>query len=536
MPWNGLADRHTLTKKRSTALHLAALCTLAALCVGWNHDDAQHWPGAARAVAQSPFAPASSKSKSGAQPKRKGDSQGRSKKPGAAHASGRGERLWRATDVHPRHDDQRLAALGILKYTSKRLVLYTDIAPEQAKPLPELMDRCFDEWVEYFGPLPPDREGQEFQMTGYLMADQRPFRETGLLPENLPPFPHGRNQGTLFWLNDQPTDYYRRHLLLHEGTHCYMMALAHPFRREIWYMEGMAELFGTHRFDDEGRPQFRVLPHDREQFPGLGRIRLVEDEVRDRGARGLPDVMRLKSDDYLSNPPYAWAWTVCRFFDGHPRYSESFRQAGRAVVTGEDAPQWRALLKDSARDIQDEWLLFASTLCHGYDQSRSAITFRAGERLRPGTPVAATVEAARGWQSSGVLVEQGKTYRITAEGRFTIAHPDRSDRTATPAGAPSVRDGKEKHEEPAWESEPQGISVRYHAGRPLGMLLATIRSVPERSDPAQTTMLGILPIGRAAVITPTITGDLYFRLNDPWNELHDNAGEARARIELQEPP
>src|SRR5690606_6740812 len=77
-------------------------------------------------------------------------------RPGRANKGGR--TLLRASDDRPRHDDEKLAALGIRRYSSTRLILYSDVAPEKVRALPALMDRAYDAWVEYFGPLPPNRE------------------------------------------------------------------------------------------------------------------------------------------------------------------------------------------------------------------------------------------------------------------------------------------------------------------------------------------------------------------------------------------
>ena len=49
--------------------------------------------------------------------------------------------------------------------------------------------------------------------------------------------------GAELWLHDQPTAYYRRHLLLHEGTHVFMASFLGGCGPG-WYMEGTAELFG----------------------------------------------------------------------------------------------------------------------------------------------------------------------------------------------------------------------------------------------------------------------------------------------------
>lgn len=430
--------------------------------------------------------------------------------------------VYRNSDPPPQHDDQQLAQFGIHKYTSKRLRLYTDIAPEKAQPLPALMDQAYDAWVEYFGALPPDREGTEFVMTGYLIGDKALFRETGLLPEDLPPFPHGRNKGVRFWFNDQPTDYYRRHLMLHEGTHCYMTAVPNPLAPHVWYMEGMAELFGTHRTDSDRQTHFRVLPHDREQFAMLGRIRLIEDERRQAPPRELSAVMNLVPNDYLANPAYAWSWGLCQFLDGHPRYQDRFRKLGQAVTTGEPYEGWQLQFATDRANLEEEWLLFGASVCHGYDQRRAAIEFRAGAPLPDGQSANIEVAADRGWQASGVQVEQGKTYHVSASGRFFIAHaPKPADAALPGASLPS---------EQPWECEPQGISIRYHAGRPLGMLVGAIRATPQPSEPPRTTMLDVIPLGRETRLTPSTTGTLYLRVNDDWNELADNAGSVKVQI------
>ena len=40
------------------------------------------------------------------------------------------------------------------------------------------------------------------------------------------------------------------------------------------------------------------------------------------------------------------------------------------------------------------------------------------------------------------------------------------------------------------------VLFRYHAGQPVGMLVAAIRSAAPLEKPPQTTMLEVLPIGR----------------------------------------
>lgn len=410
--------------------------------------------------------------------------------------------VYRPSDRRLPRDDAKLARAGIHKYSSKRLLLYSDIAPAAAMPLPALMDRAYDAWEAYFGPLPPDREKSAYQMTGYIMSDKELFREAGLLPDDLPGFNHGRHRGQEFWMNDQPDGHYREHLMLHEGTHCFMTAVPNAMMGFVWYMEGMAELFGTHFTGDDGVPRFRVMPHDREFFPGLGRIRLIEDEVREQGPRELQAILETRPIAFLQNDAYAWSWAVCEFLDSHPRYRDRFRKVGTQVARQNSQAGLESVFAADWNDLREEWLLFAANLCHGYDTERAAIDFRAGKPLpNDGPAPAIEIEAGRGWQSSGVLVEAGRTYRIKAAGRFTLAQQPKP-----------------------WVSEPQGVSIRYHAGRPLGMLLGTIRSSTPPAKPPRTTMLDTFPIGRELEFKAPVTGTLYFRLNEFWNELADNTG------------
>ncbi len=95
---------------------------------------------------------------------------------------------YRRPDQRPQHDDSRLRTRGIAAIQSKRLKLYTDGSLDRVKSIGPAVDALYDALVEYFGPLPPARDGSEFAATGYLMTDKQRFRNAGLLPDDLPPF------------------------------------------------------------------------------------------------------------------------------------------------------------------------------------------------------------------------------------------------------------------------------------------------------------------------------------------------------------
>src|SRR5262249_10386845 len=159
-----------------------------------------------------------------------------------------------------------------------------------------------------------------------------------------------------------------------------------------------------------------------------------------------------------------------------------------ALVTGRSDARFelQRAFQEDWHDLSEEWLVFAGNICYGYDIERSVF------ELAPGKPLGGdeaearlAVSADRGWQSSGILLERGKPYQISASGRCVVAH-----------------------EPKPWETEPQGISIRYQAGLPLGMLVACLRAGKLRDQPPYTAMLDVLPIGRECLITPRVTATL----------------------------
>ena len=415
----------------------------------------------------------------------------------------------RPPDTRVVHDDEKLAEAGIHKYESKRLRLYTDIDPQAAQWLPPLVDQIYDAWEKYFGPMLPNREGTEFQMTGYIMADREKFRTAGLLPFDLPGFDHGRHRGATFWMNDQKYDYYRAHLMLHEATHCFMTILP-DVAGPVWYFEGMAESFGTHRVEPDGTAHFRVIPDDKERFAGWGRITLIQEDVQAHGYRTAEEVTtREKSEIPATSLDYSWWWALCQFLDSHPRYRDGFRELGRRLMAGEDFDSvFRQQFDSVLKDFWTDWPLFATELEYGYDFERTVVEYQTGVPLDlHGQPFQLDISADRSWQPSGVLVEKGAVYAVSASGQFTVAQ-----------------------EPKPWVSEANGISFRYCRSRPLGMLLGAIRTEPSSRQTGSPSMLEFIPIGGETQFTASHAGTLYLRINDFPSELEDNTGQLRVNI------
>lgn len=422
------------------------------------------------------------------------------------------QQVFRPSDARLSHNDRRLAEVGIRCFESKRLKLYTDIDPQMAATLPTIIDRAYEALEKYFGALPPDRARTEFQMTGYLIGDDALFREAGLIPGDLPRFEHGRHRRNEFWMREQKYDYYRRHLLIHEATHCFMTTMP-DVDAPVWYMEGMAECFGTHRIAQDGTIEFRVMPTSPEEFAGSGRISVIRSDVAAAKAKSVTEILALKPEEFLTTDQYAWSWGLCTFLDAHPRYHERFRKLGGHLQRNAFPTEFSRAFGPETRELSTEWTLFSQNLQYGYDSTRAAIDFQPGtEFSAPGSRREIEVKADRGWQSSTVLMREGDQYLISATGRFELAQ-----------------------EPKPWISEPPGISFRYFGGKPLGLLLGCLLAESGDTGGAEDSMLRVYPIGSGGTFTAPVTGSMFLRINDEWNSLKDNKGSVMVQIRAVDP-
>ena len=398
-------------------------------------------------------------------------------------------------------DDSRAAAAGIRKVPGKRLTLYTDLAGEEIDRLPAIFAQAVPQWSRYFHV----KEGQlaDYHITGFLMKDKARFAAAGLLPADLPPFEHGYSRRGRLWLLEQPSDFYRRELLLHEGTHCFMFALLGS-GGPPWYAEGMAEYLGTHRWQD-GRLTLGYMPRSRDESPEWGRVRIIQDAAAQHRAMRLGAVVELSSTAHRETEPYAWCWAAVTLLDRHPRYQKRFRQLIEFVGDRDFNERFYRLFEPDWQELCEEWQLMVASMEYGYDVARSAVDFAPG-KLLPQTGGAVTVAADRGWQNSGLRLDAGAKYRLSATGRYQVAKTTK-----------------------VWWCEPGGVSIRYYKGRPLGILLAAVR--PDHPAPDSTSaLLRPTVVGLGTTLSPTQTGTLFLKINDSPGELDDNAGELKVEV------
>ena len=399
-------------------------------------------------------------------------------------------------------DEERIKAHGIRKLSGKHLTLYSDLPPRpEIEELPDIFDAAISQWAAYF--QVPVAATSEWHIVGRLMKDKTRFQKAGLLPESLPPFGHGFNYGDHLWVYDQETDYYRRHLLLHEGTHGFMQKFLGG-SGPAWYREGMAELLATHRWTN-GKLQMKYSPRDRKETPGWGRIKIIKDEVAAGRGVMLSKVLRFPPTAHRQVQPYAWCWAATTFFENHPRYQQRFRQLKTEAAEVGDlfSDRFYQRLEDDWPAVRDQWQWFVLNMEYGFDVKREAID------PRPVTPlgdkvVEIEIQSDRGWQSTGLELAAGSQVEIVASGRYQLA--------ADP--------------EPWW-CEANGITIHYYRGRPLGALMAAVNGP---NTTGLTRLAGLQVIGAAGSVTTAQGGVLFLRINESGAGLSDNKGTCRVSI------
>jgi len=418
-------------------------------------------------------------------------------------------------------DDSKAAGAGIRKLPGKRLTLYTDLTGDEIRRLPDLFDQAFPQWCDYFQVKESDHS--DWHLTGFLMKDKARFVKAGFLPNTLPPFEHGYSVGDTLWLYDQPSDYYRRHLLLHEGTHCFMWTVLGGCG-PLWYMEGMAEYLGTNRLQD-GRLTLGVMPRNRDEVPLWGRIRLIQEATAKGLAPSLKKVTEFSATPKRLTEFYAWCWAAVTLFDQDPRYQKKFRSLVK-FVNDEKAfkKEFHRLFDADWPALSEQWQLMTSNMEYGYDAARAAVDFTPGKPIKKAA--ALTVAADRGWQNTGVQLEAGTTYRLTASGRYQVG------KGLPRPLAENEREGKttdRSSDSKIWWCEPGGVTIRYYQGHPLGILLAAVR--PEEPSPeSDSVLLKPSVVGLGTTLSPEETGTLFLKINDSPGELDDNAGELKVEV------
>lgn len=404
-------------------------------------------------------------------------------------------------------DQQRAKTLGIRKLSGRHVTIYTDVRDStMIDELPAVFDLAVDHWCRYFGFK--RKTADAWRLSAFVVNDRQKFRDAGLLPSDLPDFLAGFQRGREMWVYLQDGKYYTRHLLLHEGTHAFMSHFLGG-TGAAWYSEGMAELLAVHRWqDDQLKLKYRL--RDRTEAELWGRVRLIKDA--NKSGRPIPTIEEVVSIDptaFRQVESYAWAWALCEFLDSHPTTQAAFRNLP-AVAANVQGFQRELMQQQWVRDttLSEDWQLFIHEIEYGYDVARASVgAVKVEKQLDSGLSLKLATD--RGWQSTGIKVQKGQQIQITADGKFEVARDSQS-----------------------WPCSAAGVTIEYYAGRPLGRLLAGVRTDSDSANSA-SGLLQTLDVGRSATIEAPFSGILCLRINESPAKLDDNRGEISVHLRFK---
>ncbi|MEM1225385.1 MAG: hypothetical protein AAGJ40_06795 [Planctomycetota bacterium] len=378
-------------------------------------------------------------------------------------------------------------------HTGRHLTLSTDlgleaIGDEQLADMVHWFDAAVPQWISFWN-LPEGRADQ-WHVDGFLMRDTGSFRSRGELPSRIPTIKYGFASRDRIWIRHQPSLYYDRHLLLHEGIHALAIELFGGCGPS-WYMEGTAELLATHRQPEpsSGRPlvrslltqpaeSFRVnqIPRTKSESPHWGRFQVIESH-RTRGTLPtLRSVLALPTDLAGSVDSYTWAWALAMLCTAYPETRELYIDAAQRGRDQSDSFTHRFVsqIRRQAPIMEARWRLMMHDLEYGFEWDEHRVELSTSDDPYGGSEMELLVDAGRSWQSTGVWFPAGTTLRVRAGGECVIA------RQAT---------GIQQD----WISRPPGISAVFHRGRPIGQLSMCV--LPIQNEPADSLRaLSVVPV------------------------------------------
>ena len=400
------------------------------------------------------------------------------------------------------------AADGLIQREGKYLSLITDLeSADEIDNIVSTFDHAVTQWVDFFGE--PFFNPAEFRVQACVMRDEAKFRREDLIPSAVPSFQFGYALNQKIWVKAQDSEYYTRHLVLHEGVHSFMFT-AFDGAGPTWFQEGTAELLSLH--EDVGLlTKVNRIPKSREQVPYWGRFKRM-DQLRELSeVPTIEAVMRYQPNLIGDVGAYSWSWALVELFQGYPEYATNLKESARSGSTR--GPRFN---REFTRILQDQWPIISARwrlMCHdldyGFDWNRERVDLSIEDTAWRGNPVEYKVAANRGWQSIGVRVPGGIKVRLQPEGSITLAETTRP-----------------------WISEPAGITLEYHDERPLGQLLVCILPNAFSASDSYLEPLEIHAVDQVTDLQIDQYSWLLFRVNDDVGSLSDNQGEYKVTVSV----
>ena len=393
---------------------------------------------------------------------------------------------------------------GAARVAGRHIELVSDLPlSDELRELPAVFDAAMPQWQAMF--QLSQAEVANWRVQAMLMLDRQRFIDAGLLPAHLAHFRHGFQLGDRLWISEQASGYYRRHLLLHEGTH-WIMTRKYGRQAPPWLMEGMAEWFGTHRWDGQ-RLEVGIIPAAREEVPYWGRVKIIQEQLAEGIAPSLESILRYNDTAHQQDDAYAWSWAAIVFLKQHPDTQATFKRLlEQALQSRDDSNRWLfGQLSRTWPRLRQQWSATLPDFDYGFapDRGLLCISDRPTALTAPHT---VAVDSSRSWQASGVVVQQGAQITIQAQGEFVVGDQPQP-----------------------WRCTAEGVTLEYHSGRPLGRLMMTVVA-PIVEEPQFSQPPPVMGVGSGGRFTMPRMGELHFRINEASGDLADNRGSLSVTI------
>ena len=394
------------------------------------------------------------------------------------------------------------AAMGLKRLTQDQWTIITDLPIDrEIESWPKVLDQALLSWCQKWSIDPAT--AKTWPLVIHCMADRKVFDQAGLL-QGVPAFEDGIQIADKVFLREQPSSYYRRHLLLHEATH-WVMYRAFGGGGSPWFMEGMAEMQGTHRWEN-GQLTMAIIPGDARSVPHWGRFKRLAESTAAKRMPSIKQILRYGNDRENRMDRYAWSWAACVYLCNHPVSGPFLQRASAAPLdySMKLSEELEKSLSSRWEWVERDWKLFVDDFDFGYQPDSNPVAlegwaqgigdFGSGE-------ISLDADSANGWQFAQCFLKAGQQVEIRAQGTYVVRVVNQE----------------------AWECSPEGITYEYHRQMPLGKLLGGFVSA-DTSKP-----LEVFGVGKQALYEATSDGWLLFRINEPVGQRHDNEGKIQVR-------
>lgn len=406
-------------------------------------------------------------------------------------------------ETHP-----ALHGAELLRREGQHIRLISDSLSEmEADTIVATFDAAVEQWSDFWGFAEDESKG--LTVNAHVIRDMDRFRREGLIPSQVPDFPFGYALDNYVWVRVQPSPYYTRHLVLHEGVHSFAFTFFGG-AGSTWFQEGTAELLATHR--GVGKDvQINVVPKTREEVPYWGRFKRMKQSRQEQTVPTLATVLDYQPNLRGDVETYGWSWAASMMMSRYPEYRPLMMKAARDGQLPDAAfnRRLKQTLSNQWPIVEARWRVMCHDLDYGFDWSKEVFDLSVRDPLWDGRPIQRKIASNRGWQSLGVRVPGSVSVRLTAQGRISLAEKPKP-----------------------WISEPSGITFQYHRGRPLGQLLVAV--LPNAVDESETVVepLEVHAINKETTIRIDEFSWLLFRINDAVDQMEDNQGHYDVTIRV----